>query len=246
LIVLCRFHVGTGIPGVAPHYTPSPTTFTWSSSSTGSITLVSYRGKTRCCTHHTFLLGFPTDVCFTITSIVQIGEDDLEWRLWQGNRAAKIACGVRLHIARVRWRMDRPGSGAELILHWPSFSNDFLIMKQRSVRSIYFRTPPFITQIIMFTSTPSGSSWTQTCRPRSLWLIRQRDTHLFRTRPMRLIYWDERTKHAVRASERSMVMKKTHYSHPNPSTPIAMHGFYFNATSYFRMNQWVPPLRYFY
>ena len=26
-IVLCRFHVGTGIPGVAPHYTPSPTTF---------------------------------------------------------------------------------------------------------------------------------------------------------------------------------------------------------------------------
>ncbi|MBW6736172.1 hypothetical protein KXT77_24570, partial [Salmonella enterica subsp. enterica serovar Weltevreden] len=28
LIVLCRFHVGAGIPGVAPHYTPSPTTFT--------------------------------------------------------------------------------------------------------------------------------------------------------------------------------------------------------------------------
>jgi hypothetical protein len=25
LIVLCRFHVGTGIPGVAPHYTPPPT-----------------------------------------------------------------------------------------------------------------------------------------------------------------------------------------------------------------------------
>ena len=27
LIVLCRFHVGAGIPGVAPHYTPPPTTF---------------------------------------------------------------------------------------------------------------------------------------------------------------------------------------------------------------------------
>ena len=39
LIVLCRFHVGTGIPGVAPHYTPSPTTFTWPSSPTGSINL---------------------------------------------------------------------------------------------------------------------------------------------------------------------------------------------------------------
>ena len=42
LIVLCRFHVGAGIPGVAPHYTPPPTTFTWPSSPTGSITLVSY------------------------------------------------------------------------------------------------------------------------------------------------------------------------------------------------------------
>ena len=39
LIVLCRFHVGAGIPGVAPHYTPSPTTFTWPSSPTGSINL---------------------------------------------------------------------------------------------------------------------------------------------------------------------------------------------------------------
>ena len=37
--VLCRFHVGAGIPGVAPHYTPSPTTFTWPSSPTGSINL---------------------------------------------------------------------------------------------------------------------------------------------------------------------------------------------------------------
>ena len=27
LVVLCRFHVGAGIPGVAPHYTPSPSTF---------------------------------------------------------------------------------------------------------------------------------------------------------------------------------------------------------------------------
>ncbi|KAK1679570.1 hypothetical protein QYE76_040418 [Lolium multiflorum] len=35
LIVLCRFHVDVGIPGVAPHYTPSPTTFTWPSSPTG-------------------------------------------------------------------------------------------------------------------------------------------------------------------------------------------------------------------
>ena len=65
LVVLCRFHVGAGIPGVAPHYTPSPTTFTWPSSPTGSITLVSYWGKTCCCTNHTFLLGFPTDACCT-------------------------------------------------------------------------------------------------------------------------------------------------------------------------------------
>ncbi|KAK1686723.1 hypothetical protein QYE76_047571 [Lolium multiflorum] len=27
VIVLCRFHVGAGIPGVAPHYTPPPSTF---------------------------------------------------------------------------------------------------------------------------------------------------------------------------------------------------------------------------
>ena len=27
LVVLCRFHVGAGIPGVAPHYTPPPSTF---------------------------------------------------------------------------------------------------------------------------------------------------------------------------------------------------------------------------
>src|SRR5215212_5447191 len=27
LVVLCRFHVGAGIPGVAPHYIPPPTTF---------------------------------------------------------------------------------------------------------------------------------------------------------------------------------------------------------------------------
>ena len=39
LIVLCRFHVGAGIPGVAPHYTSSPTTFTWPSSHAGSINL---------------------------------------------------------------------------------------------------------------------------------------------------------------------------------------------------------------
>ena len=58
LVLLCRFHVGAGIPGVAPHYTPSPTTFTWPSSPTSLIT---YRGKTRCCTHHTFLLGLPNE-----------------------------------------------------------------------------------------------------------------------------------------------------------------------------------------
>ena len=27
LVVLCRFHVGAGIPGVAPHYIPPPSTF---------------------------------------------------------------------------------------------------------------------------------------------------------------------------------------------------------------------------
>ena len=39
VIVLCRFHVGAGIPGVALHYTPSPTTFTCSLTPTGSINL---------------------------------------------------------------------------------------------------------------------------------------------------------------------------------------------------------------
>ena len=39
VIVLCRFHAGAGIPGVAPHYTPSPTTFTWPLTPTGSINL---------------------------------------------------------------------------------------------------------------------------------------------------------------------------------------------------------------
>jgi len=37
LIVLCRFHVGTGIPGVAPHYTPSPTLSKQPRFPTGSI-----------------------------------------------------------------------------------------------------------------------------------------------------------------------------------------------------------------
>src|SRR5215203_6070286 len=62
LIVLCSFHVGAGFTGVAPHYIPPPTTFTCFLAPTGSITFVSYRGKTCCCAHHTFLLGFPTDV----------------------------------------------------------------------------------------------------------------------------------------------------------------------------------------
>ena len=62
LIVLCRFHVGAGFTGVAPHYIPPPTTFTCFLAPTGSITLVSFWGKTCCCAHHTFLLGFPTDV----------------------------------------------------------------------------------------------------------------------------------------------------------------------------------------
>jgi len=35
--VLCRFHVGTGVPGVAPHYIPAPTTFVASRFPTGSI-----------------------------------------------------------------------------------------------------------------------------------------------------------------------------------------------------------------
>src|SRR5215218_1445088 len=42
LIVLCRFHVGAGFTGVAPHYTPPPTTFTCFLAPTGSITLVSF------------------------------------------------------------------------------------------------------------------------------------------------------------------------------------------------------------
>ena len=62
LIVLCRFHVGTRISGVAPHYIPPPTPSEQRRLPTGSITLVSYWGKTCCCTHHTFRLGFPTDV----------------------------------------------------------------------------------------------------------------------------------------------------------------------------------------
>ncbi|KAK1663776.1 hypothetical protein QYE76_051935 [Lolium multiflorum] len=39
LIVLCRFHVGAGFTGVAPHYTPPPTTFTCFLAPTGSINL---------------------------------------------------------------------------------------------------------------------------------------------------------------------------------------------------------------
>ena len=45
LIVLCRFHVGAGFTGVAPHYIPPPTTFTCFLAPTGSITLVSYWGQ---------------------------------------------------------------------------------------------------------------------------------------------------------------------------------------------------------
>ena len=63
LVVLCRFHVGAGIPGVAPHYTSSPSTF--------NVLLGSYwfdkpwfltEGKPAAIRHHTFLLGFPTNV----------------------------------------------------------------------------------------------------------------------------------------------------------------------------------------
>ncbi|KAK1601336.1 hypothetical protein QYE76_007898, partial [Lolium multiflorum] len=42
LIVLCRFHVGAGITGVAPHYTPSPTTFTWPSSPTDMASSINF------------------------------------------------------------------------------------------------------------------------------------------------------------------------------------------------------------
>ena len=65
LIVLCRFHVGASFTVVAPHYTPPPTTFTWPSSPTGSINLGFLLRETCRCTHHTFLLGFPTDACRT-------------------------------------------------------------------------------------------------------------------------------------------------------------------------------------
>ena len=63
--VLCRFHIGAGIPGVAPHYISPPSTF--------NVLLDSYwfdkpwflLRETCRCAHHTFLLGFPTDVCLT-------------------------------------------------------------------------------------------------------------------------------------------------------------------------------------
>ncbi|KAK1663442.1 hypothetical protein QYE76_051601 [Lolium multiflorum] len=62
LIVLCRFHVGAGFTGVAPHYIPPPTTFTcflapWFDN------LGFILRETCFYTHHTFHLGFPTDVC---------------------------------------------------------------------------------------------------------------------------------------------------------------------------------------
>ena len=63
--VLCRFHVGAGIPGVAPHYISPPSTFTCFLTPTGSINLGFLPRETCCCTHHTFHLGFPTSVCFT-------------------------------------------------------------------------------------------------------------------------------------------------------------------------------------
>src|SRR5215203_4472463 len=63
LVLLCRFHVGAGIPVVAPHHISPPSTFNvLLGSSWFDSTLVSFRGKTCHCAHHTFLLGFPTDV----------------------------------------------------------------------------------------------------------------------------------------------------------------------------------------
>ena len=65
LVVLCRFHVGAGIPGVAPHYTSPPSTCTCFLTPTGSINLGFLLRETCCCAHHTFLLGFSTDVSTT-------------------------------------------------------------------------------------------------------------------------------------------------------------------------------------
>mgnify|MGYP006391309595 CR=1 FL=1 len=65
LVVLCRFHVGAGIPGVAPHYIPPPSTFNVLLGSYWFDNLGFILRETCRCMHHTFLLWLPTDACCT-------------------------------------------------------------------------------------------------------------------------------------------------------------------------------------
>jgi hypothetical protein len=71
LVVLCRFHVGAEIPGVASHYTPPPSTF--------NVLLASYwfdkpwfltEGKLTVVLITPFSWGFPTASTTTATKIV--------------------------------------------------------------------------------------------------------------------------------------------------------------------------------
>ncbi|KAK1625818.1 hypothetical protein QYE76_000133 [Lolium multiflorum] len=57
-----RFHVGAGIPGVAPHHISPQSTFNVLLGSSWFDKPWFLSRKTCHCAHHTFLLGFPTDV----------------------------------------------------------------------------------------------------------------------------------------------------------------------------------------
>ncbi|KAK1678559.1 hypothetical protein QYE76_039407 [Lolium multiflorum] len=60
---IIRFHVGAGIPGVAPHYIPPPSTFNVLLGSYWFDNLGFILRETCRCTHHTFLLGFIVGSC---------------------------------------------------------------------------------------------------------------------------------------------------------------------------------------
>ena len=86
LVVLCRFHVGARIPGVAPHYISPPSTF--------NVLLDSYwfdkpwflLRETCRCAHNTFLLGFPMDACRTKRQYVNHAHQANFWRRCRGDQ----------------------------------------------------------------------------------------------------------------------------------------------------------------
>ena len=81
LIVLCRFHVGTGIPGVAPHYTPSPTPSKQPRFPTGSINL-GFILRENLLLHSSYLpLGVPQRTC--VFHVIK----HFSWRRCRGGQA---------------------------------------------------------------------------------------------------------------------------------------------------------------